>query len=235
MLSVLAVNSVKIFKYSHGISLTSLFSNSSHFMRATQQIVSDCLAGKNLNYVRTLSIYPGLLEYYNIRYTEKWVRRIDENFLEYSTGTKPPSLNIPPIRLPKNLRYLSDKFFSGDVSGMIAESLFIYFLDELKVNITLVGHLRPLKRAKAYLPDFVIWDNSPTLRQLISTSNYKIPIYAEVKGSTGGITKEPLVKALIQLNKIITKNAERGIIFLAFRDVTNINLNYKGIVFEVGL
>jgi hypothetical protein len=222
---MIAAQSLDVFKYITPLSLSNL-SLGGHWLK---NIINDVLQGRNIQRLITLPLYPGLLELYNVRYTEKWVKKIDENFLEYHSGLKPPSLNIPSHSLPKNLKYLSTKFFSGDVSGMIAESLFIYLLNYLGVNVNLVGHLRPYKRGRAaFIPDFVIWDRSLVSTPLISTSNYQLPIYAEVKGSTRGMSEERLQKALCQLSKVIYTSQDRGLIFIAYK-----NPNYEGIIFEV--
>jgi hypothetical protein len=135
-----AVQSLDVFKYISPISLAN-FSSGKIWL---PNLINDVLQRRMVQLLITLPLYPALLEVYNIRYTEKWVRRIDENFLEYHSGLR-PLLNLPFHQLPRNLRYLSAKFFSGDVSGMIAESLFIYLLDNLGVNVNSVGHLRPYK------------------------------------------------------------------------------------------
>jgi len=228
-MSGIARNTVEVFKYNKIISLHNTPSPSS-LRYVARSVIYDFLNRINVSPLRTLLIIPGLLEQYNIRYTEKWIRRIDENFLEYSIGIR-PRLNIPSIPPPKNLSYLSDKFFSGDVSGTIAESLFIYLLDQLGVNVNLVGHLRPLKRRNMFLPDFIIWDYSPAIYLLISSSNYQPPIYAEVKGSTSNIDRNRLIKALLQLNKLLTKTSDCGIVFFAFKNPQN--LNYEALVLEV--
>jgi hypothetical protein len=219
-----AVQSLDVFKYITPLSLTS-FSSGKIWLK---NIINDVLQKRGIQHLITLSLYPGLLESYNIRYAEKWIKKIDENFLEYHSGLKPPSLNIPFRSLPKNLKYLSTKFFSGDVSGMIAESLFIYLLDYLGVNVNLVGHLRPYKRKAAFLPDFVIWDRKLATTPLISTSNCQLPIYAEIKGSTCGMNEQQLGKALHQLSRVIYTFQDRGLIFIAYK-----NPNYEGIIFEV--
>jgi hypothetical protein len=218
-----AAQSLDVFKYVLPISLTN-FSSGKIWLT---NVIDDVLQRRKVQLLITLPLYPGVLEVYNIRYTEKWVRRIDENFLEYHSGLR-PLLNFPSHQLPRNLRYLSTKFFSGDVSGMIAESLFIYLLDYLGVNINLVGHLRPYKNKAAFLPDFVIWDKNIATTALILTSNYQLPIYAEVKGSTYGINKQKLEKALCQLNRVICTSQDRGLIFIAHK-----NPNYEGVIFEV--
>jgi hypothetical protein len=218
-----AVQSLDVFKYISPISLAN-FSSGKIWL---PNLINDVLQRRMVQLLITLPLYPSLLEVYNIRYTEKWVRRIDENFLEYHSGLR-PLLNLPFHQLPRNLRYLSAKFFSGDVSGMIAESLFIYLLDNLGVNINSVGHLRPYKNKAAFLPDFVIWDKNIATTALISTSNYQLPIFAEVKGSTYVIGKQRLEKALCQLNRVVRTSQDRGLIFMAYK-----NPNYEGVIFEV--
>jgi len=221
---------VEVFKYNSIILLHRILSYAS-LRSLINNIINNLLHRVNVSPLRALSVSPGLLEQYNVRYTEKWIKRIDENFLEYNVGIR-PRLNVPLItQLPRNLRYLSDKFFSGDVSGTIAESLFICLLDELGVNISLVGHLRSLKRRNMFLPDFIIWDNSPAIRLLISSDDYQPPAYAEVKGSTGNIDPIRLIKALLQLNKLLTKQGSCGIVFFAFKNPRN--FNYEALVLEV--
>lgn len=139
-------------------------------------------------------------------------------------------LNVPPHQLRRNLEYLLEKYYSGDVSGMIAESLFIYLLEKLSINIYLVGHLRPFKRKAAFCPDFVIWDDGPAITCLVSIGNYQLPIYAEVKGSTRELDEERLEEALLQLKYVIKTSQDRGLIFIAHK-----NPVYEGIVFEVAL
>ena len=217
---------LNVFKYVIPLSLR----NFSQGKIQLKRIINDVLRRRNTSHLMTLPIHPALLEFYNVRYAEKWVKKMDENFLEYHVGSK-PSLNIPPFRSPKNIRYLSTKFFSGDVSGMIAESLFIYLLDYVGVNVNLVGHLRPYKRGRTiFFPDFVIWDRIPATTTLISINDYQLPIYAEVKGSTYGMNEQQLEKALHQLNNVILTPQDCGLIFIAYK-----NPNYEGIIFEVRL
>ena len=228
MSSVINV-AVGVFKYNNIVSLYRM-SSPTLLKQFVSNVINDLLHRTNVSLLRILSVTPGLLEQYNVRYTEKWVRRIDENFLEYNVGIR-PRLNIPLTPPPRNLKYLSEKFFSGDISGTIAESLFIYLLDELGVDISLVGHLRPLKKKRAFLPDFVIWDDSHAIRLLISSSNYQPPAYAEVKGSTSNIDPNRLIKALLQLNKLLTKPSNCGIVFFAFKNLQN--LSYEALILEV--
>jgi hypothetical protein len=227
--------SLDVFKYFKPLSLSNLHNGKSWCKTWLNSILSNVSRRINTHHLITLQLYPGLFELYNVRYTEKWVKRIDENFLEYHAGLR-PSLNVPSHQLSRNLKYLSTKFFSGDVSGTIAESLFIYFLHSIGIDINFVGHLRPHKRVQGkFSPDFVILDerirnvrigNIP----LISLSNCQLPIYAEVKGSTRQINEQQFEKALLQLNEVIHDSQDCGLIFIAYK-----NPNYEGIIFEVQL
>jgi hypothetical protein len=230
-----SAQSLDVFKYTIPLSLSNLNRGRYSYKNWLSGIITNILRGINKHHLITLQLYPGLFELYNVRYAEKWVKRIDENFLEYHAGSK-LSLNIPPYPLPRNLKYLSTKSFSGDVSGTIAESLFIYFLHNIGIDINLVGHLRPYKKLQGqFAPDFVIWDNGMLNIKiadmpLISMNNCKLPIYAEVKGSTSQINEKQIEKALLQLNQVIREPQDCGLIFVAYK-----NPNYEGIVFEVQL
>lgn len=216
---------IDIYRYPSVISLTSCYTYYRNFL--------NCILNSNIIHIKSLPIYPYILEQYNIRYAEKWITRIDDNFLNYDLATMPPSLHIPQSSPPKNSRitYLTIKSFSGDVSGIIAESIFIYFLHSIGVNINLVGHIRPLKKIGGFLPDFLIYDKKYAMRNLIS-GNYNLPIYAEVKGSIRIINKYRWYKAITQLAKVLRQKNDCGIIFLIFKYSTY-NFTYKAVVIEV--
>jgi hypothetical protein len=221
---------VNIFRYNRSISLSTIPQNSIAFDQFAKNIADDIMSSLNLSPIISLNVLPRLLEQFNVRYTEKWVKRVDENFFEYYHGYR-PRLNVYP-RLPtRHAHYIFDKFFSGDVSGMISESLFVYFLQILGVNINLVSHLRPLKLKNGFTPDFAIWDSSSNgIRILVNSRGIKSPIYAEVKGSTGPVDKEKIKKALNQLRRLITNNSYCGLVFLAFRNALSV---YEGVLMEV--
>lgn len=177
---------------------------------------------RNIHTSRLLSsfpIFPSLLEYYNIQYSEKQVKRIDENFHDYSLGTK-FNVNMPPHVLPKRLRYLIDKSFSGDVSGDIGESLFAYYLiSQLNIRPRLLGHLRPTKRRGFLTVDFIIWDRNTGLGNLLGTHSYSIPIFSEVKGFTGKMDSNRIAHGLLQLKNVVPASSF-GLLFLAARNQT---------------
>jgi len=165
---------------------------------------------------RTFHVNLSGLEIYNIFYTEKQVRRIDENYLDYSQGNRLRNI-IPPFRPPRRLRYLFRKFFSGDTSGNIGESLFVYFLvEEMGLNPYDIGHLRPEKMRGYLTTDYLIWDHGKLLREIIDT-DYSLPLYAEVKSSTGSFDRQRIENGLNQLKATMSRG-EYGILFLVKRE-----------------
>jgi len=170
------------------------------------------------NLFRSFHVIPTLFEHFNIRYSEKQVKGIDQNFYYYSLGTK-FRLTAPIRTPPGRLRYLISKFFSGDVSGDIAEALFAYFLvREMNMSPYHIGHTRPQKKAGYLTPDFILWDNSFMLASLLQTKSYKLPVLAEVKGFTGGIDSTRISHGLSQLKTIIAATSLQGILFIAARN-----------------
>jgi len=155
-----------------------------------------------------------LLEFYNQRYTERRIRRIDENFYDYCIGGG-ASLHVPSQRLPRELQYLSKKFYSGDVSGGIGESLFVYFMVHgLGINSVNIGHLRPLKKRGYVTPDFVITEDNGRLQALLNTNTYDLPVYAEVKSSASAIDRDRIKKGLDQIIKFIKNEHDYGLLFI---------------------
>lgn len=170
------------------------------------------------NLFTSFNVNPRLFEYYNVKFTEKQVKRIDENFYNYSLGTK-FSLYVPPQNPPRRLRYLIRKYFSGDVSGDIGESLLAYFLvEEMKIRSYCIGHIRPEKRRGFLTPDFIVWDSSYNLRSFLQKKKYPLPILVEVKGFTGQVDSVRISHALSQLKMLIVNTSLIGLIFMATRN-----------------
>jgi len=173
-----------------------------------------------LNIFRSFHVIPWLYEHYSIRYSEKQVKRIDQNFYDYSLGTR-FRLNVPLQAPPRRLGYLIRKFFSGDVSGDIAEALFAYFLiQEMGVIPYRIGHIRPEKRRGFLTPDFVVWDYLFKLSGLFQRKKYQLPVLGEVKGFTGALDPSRISHGLAQLKMLIANSALLGILFLAARNET---------------
>jgi len=221
--------SIEVLLYSNPISITNYASNQYRLINFCSVLIKHVSKKIGVKTLTTLPIVPALLEQYNIRYTEKWIMNIDANFLEYNIAIRKPGLITPYRNLPRNLRYLHHKYFSGDVSGMIAESIFINLLDHLGVNVNLVGHLRPLKSKGAFLPDFVIWDQSSALTRLVTSGSFNIPIFVEVKSSTGELQTSKLAKAITQLKKVLSNQNQCGLVFYLFKA----SPTYVGVIFEV--
>jgi hypothetical protein len=155
-----------------------------------------------------------------MRFSEKQVKRIDDNFYDYSLGTR-IRLNVPVHRPPRRLRYLIQKFFSGDVSGDIGEALFTYFIiQEMRIAPYFVGHTRPEKRQGFLSPDFLVWDNSFNMAGLLQKTSFPLPLLCEVKGFTGLIDVSRIYHALLQLRRLILNRLYIGMVFLALRNET---------------
>jgi hypothetical protein len=183
-----------------------------------------------------LDIDPDVLELLNQQYSEKWISRIDENFYAYNLLEKPRirQTSYASGKVTRKM-YLPLKNYSGDVSGMIAESLFLYILIEAGIEENKIGHLRPIKGKQPFAPDFVIWDNK-IFDKLKPWQNRrcKLPVFAEVKGSTRADLVDKLARALIQLKNFVN-NSHCGLIFVA-RKTPNQGASqgfYEGILFEV--
>ena len=224
---------VKVFRYNTVLSVTVLLGDISQDFQFLQTLLVEGMRRTHSHALTDLSVWwPGLIEQYNIGYTEKWIKRPDENFLVYHGGQNPP-LHLPPDEVvhPTNHGCLSEKAFSGDVSGMIAESLFIYLLHDSGIDIDLVGHLRPQKRKDAFMPDFAIYDHGPQGCPVLSNPACELPIYVGVKGSVSGINENQINKAMAQLCALVTTPSACGLMFLVFRNTSN--LNYEGMLVEV--
>lgn len=203
---------VDLYDYPTIISLRSM--NTNRIRSQAKNIVKNI---RTSNIFRRFNVIPWLFEHYNIRYSEKQVKRIDQNFYDYSLGTRFP-LNVPQTP-PRKLKYLIQKFFSGDVSGDIAEALFAYFLiDEMNVRPNCIGHTRPQKRKGFLTPDFIVWDKSFKLASFLQRKKYPLPVYGEVKGFTSRIDSLRISHALSQLRALIANTNRLGILFLAARN-----------------
>jgi len=180
---------------------------------------------KASNIVSSISAFPPLdsfrvnrtvLENYNRWYTEKRIHGIDRHFLDYSGGVVALS-SQPSIPPPRHLRYLDSRFYSGDVSGQIGESLFVYFLVERRrLNRRNIGHLRPQKLASYLTCDYLIWDRRQVLSSIIQ-GMYSSPLYAEVKSSTGDLTEGSVSHGLCQLKESIGNTSKHGLLSLVSR------------------
>jgi len=207
-----AIPDVQLFVYPSVIHVQSL--NPTQLVQQGQTISSSL---NSLTVLLSFQVNPLQLEHCNLRYSEKQVTRIDENFQNYSLGTR-FRLNVPFTNPPGRLRYLINKFFSGDVSGDIGEALFAYFLiNVMSVKSYEIGHTRPAKRRGALTPDFIVDDNSLCLSSILP-NNYLPPLLAEIKSFTGQIDPIRISHALAQLKMGLSNSTLKGILFLVVRN-----------------
>jgi hypothetical protein len=207
-----AIPDVQLFVYPSVVHINSL--NPAQILQQAQSI-SINLSGLPNQF--SYQVNPPLLEHCNMRYSEKQVTRIDENFQSYSLGTR-FRLNLPNPTPPGRLRYLINKFFSGDVSSDIGEALFAYFLIHImSVQPHEIGHTRPAKRTGELTPDFVIDDNAKCLSSILP-KNYALPLLAEVKSFTGPVDPNRISHALAQLQMGLCNSSLTGLLFLVIRN-----------------
>jgi hypothetical protein len=217
---------VEVFAYNQQVNLNTI--NSQQIQTLSGTIFDDIFKGASITPFKTVIVDPLVLETFNIRYAEKQVIGIDENFSYYNVGYKIPQVALnPPIAARA---YLTEKAFSGDVSGGIGESVFVYLLvDALQMNPDRIAHLRPEKFKKCLTPDFLVWEQNSDLSTLLNAS-YNPPLYAEVKSSTGPGNSDKISGGLEQL-KAIMPLGSYGFMFLLYRrDPTS---SYEGCLVKV--
>ena len=76
--------------------------------RAANDIFASMQDG-SLSILTTLPVNTTILEFLNIRYTEKQVKRIDENFSDYYLGNAIAQFS-PSFKLKRKLKYLKEKY-----------------------------------------------------------------------------------------------------------------------------
>ena len=163
-----------------------------------------------------VTIDPMLLEYLSIRYAEKQVEGIDENFIDYNYGIRLPHYTSGIPAPPPGLNYLVEKVFSGDVSGDIGESLFAYLMTmTLGINSDYMAHLRPEKTSHELTPDFLVWDAPNALVNIFGRPN-NLPIYAEAKSSANKMSSTRIEHALMQLDRVMG-SGDDGLLFILER------------------
>ncbi len=149
------------------------------------------------NYVEVVN--SDYLDIYATKHVEKWVEKVGLHFIRYSQSPSTPAL--AGSRIPSTLvhlrrqrrrrapaRRLTQKVFSGDVSGSIGEALFALLLTQHygipSKNIT---HLRGTSQTGPS-PDFYIRSIPNRLASDLSPfspSTVISPLFCEVKGATG--------------------------------------------------
>jgi hypothetical protein len=203
---------IEVYSYTQPINLSSL---SGAQLPSLATIIFNNISNQAfLTFFKTVTIDPLVLESLNVRYAEKQVLGIEENFSYYNVGLKIPQVNMNPRITARD--YLTEKAFSGDVSGDIGESVFVYMLiDELRMNPDRIAHLRPEKFKKRLTPDFLVWEQNADLSNLLSF-NYAPPLYVEVKSSTGSGNRNQIEDGLAQLKAVLPLGFY-GFLFFLYR------------------
>jgi hypothetical protein len=167
------------------------------------------------NLLSSETIHLPILETYNLFYTEKQLRGIDQNFTDYNVGFRIPVIAFRRP-LPRRLENLIRKSFSGDMSGDIGEALFAYYLLEvLGVPRRRIAHLRPEKRRRRVTSDFFVLNDGNWLHPLLGV--HQGEVCAEVKSSTGQMTEDPVEHGLEQLYMTLD-HGDYGVLFLVCRN-----------------
>jgi hypothetical protein len=139
------------------------------------------------------------------RHVDKWVEDTATHLLRYShAGSHRPLLYVPSGRR-NDRRVLKVKNFSGDVSGVIGESIFSSLLIEhFGLGDRDFAHFSAYGRKGGY-PDFGIYTATPSLRAQLLTGcpvQPVTPIPAEVKTITEtslGMLRGRVMRAAEQL------------------------------------
>jgi hypothetical protein len=175
----------------------------------------------------TVPISLFFLEQLGRIFVEKQVTRLDDNFLWYNAGMK--LQNWVPGTPPPGLHFMVAKSYSGDVSGDIGESLFVYsIVASLGIPLATIGHLRPAKAGGQLTPDFLILGNSPNFSSLFTGTPIP-PFYAEVKSCTGTMDQARISHALDQLTTVMPAHSY-GTLFLVHKGNS---LTYVGLFVPV--
>ena len=140
--------------------------HSSRFVRSGSLQLSNIVKTliKNMrNSIRidTINTKGCALERMSFNYSERFILQVGLHYYFYYLGVRPrlyTPRGLSAIRVHQRIiPILSEKYFSGDVSGVISEALFAYIaIDRLKVPMDCLGHLRPCKIRGFLTPDFVV-------------------------------------------------------------------------------
>lgn len=167
----------------------------------------------------TLTLSTKLINDRTQRHVDKWIEETAIHLSLYSNaGSYRPKLKSPRnISRKEKDKILKAKSFSGDVSGVIGESIFSSLLIEhFRLKETDFAHFRA-SVVTSFYPDFGIYRPSTRLRDKAYWGDplpqFKIPIPAEVKTVTTIETsaiKSRLKKAIEQVRSYWTTEGSNG-------------------------
>lgn len=217
------VTSLSIYRYNHVVNLGA----AGYSAAAAAGPIRTYFLGGTKTALPSIPISPFFLEQLSRVFVEKQVTGIDDNFFWYNIGMKLQNF-VPSSPPPPGLHWLVSKSYSGDVSGDIGESLFVYsVVVGFQVTVTTIGHLRP-KGGGQLTPDFLVLGNSPSLSGLF-TGSPSPPFYAEVKSCTGTMDLTRIEHGLDQLYSVMPIHSY-GVLFLLHKGSS---MTYEGLFVPV--
>jgi len=187
------------------------------------------------------------LDHYSRLLAEKWVEEIGLHYSYYVSHIHPPSLLVPPSSTVPTEYRLTNKRFSGDVSGVIGEVLYLAYIEKvLELRATNTLHLRPYKGITADPSIKRMADFYTISHKDLQIGTIKVPansaILGEAKACTNpvrGYIKKTLDKAYSQIKSSLNLLGENNtspslaIISLAMRDFKNTTYKLFVIILEV--
>jgi len=192
----------------------------------TNQVLSDINNPAKRRTVNQVRVSSRLLETIGFDYADKLVPGLEVSFPLYHLGFRPYTTwrgSVAAIPTATGNRYpLIQKYFSGDVSGVIGESLFVY-IAAMVYGASSIVHLRP-EKGRALTPDFVVCNPQDISRLSLllclgspNVSRYT-RLFVECKSSAGGqVDSERIARGLSQLLAVLSRG-DLGMLFLVQRD-----------------
>jgi len=192
-------------------------------------LVKQVLSNINSSVKRTVTqvrVSSRILEVISFDYAEMLVLGLETSFPLYHLGFKPYTPwrgSVAAIPTATGNRYpLIQKRFSGDVSGVIGESLFVYIATTVYGASSIV-HLRP-EKGRVLTPDFVVCSSQDILKlsQLLCLDRPNISrytrLFVECKFSASGqVDRDRVAQGLSQLFAVLDRG-DWGMLFLVQRD-----------------
>jgi len=190
------------------------------------QVLSDINNPTKRRIINQVRVSSRILEVISFDYAEKLVLGLEISFPLYHLGFRPYTPwrgFVAIIPTATGNRYpLIQKYFSGDVSGVIGESLFVYIATTVYGASNIV-HLRPEKRYML-TPDFVVCNPqdisklSPLLCSVSPNLSRYTRLFVECKSSASGqVDRDRVMWGLSQLIAVL-RRGDLGMLFLVQRD-----------------
>ena len=200
-----------------------------NFKHLVHRITADVNTVYRKRHVTNVTVYSRILDMLSFDYAEKLVPGLGEAFPLYHMGFRPYMPwygQVNRVQVAGGVRYsLIHKCFSGDVSGSIGESLFVY-IATIIYGVSNIIHLRP-EKTSMLTPDFVVYDVSDVLklRPLLCLDSLNVSrtskLFIECKASAGDkVDPKRIAKGLAQLFTVMDYG-DLGILFLLQRDTSS--------------